>query len=300
MKSGSCPFTFSPTLSHPLEIAWRARPLQWPEIERQPEPAAPCGALYPASRVLSFSPTMRAIRSVVGLPVMGAAVFLGLLSGELPNSSVLPVPEVASTPFLLSVAADGDGGKNYAEVAKVEALTNMISTPIELFVKDVWQQLFHKSGKPVWENMLFKFGSMIRHRAAHKATLVIMWELRHFLYGTAKVNPSAWKKLETKFESYLREWWMTVPEDPWAALHAGAWKSLLKLYNEDLEPLLRGSPKLKDLESILFDSKLATIRRWTDEAHIEVMKGRTSNMVPRLEALSAKMAVKQKAMQGKQ
>ncbi|CBZ50080.1 putative dense-granule antigen DG32 [Neospora caninum Liverpool] len=228
---------------------------------------------------------MRVCGSLASLPVMGAAVFVGLLGGDAPNS-LFSAHEAGNTPFLLPVAGEGQSelGK-YAGIAKNEAVTTFISTPIELFWKDIWEQTFHKSGKPMWDSFFFKLKGLLRYRAAHKATIVVIWELKRFLYGDDKVNTEAWAKLEKKLEGYLREWWVTVPEDPWAELHTGVWKALLKLYNEDLEPLMRGSPKLKELEKILFDSQLTTIRQWTDMDHINVMRGSSSAMLPRLQSL---------------
>ncbi|PHJ25365.1 dense-granule antigen dg32 [Cystoisospora suis] len=228
------------------------------------------------------------VRRAFGAAALAVAV---AMSGEgiIPFSDLALIPGVNS-PFFSVVGAEAGGSEwsKYAAVAKNEMAANFFGIPVELLWKDIWDQLFHKAGAKKWEDLFFWLGGLTRYRDVRKAARVITWELQRYLYGNELVNEQAWKTIGRQYEAFLREWWTSYPENPWKGLPAGVWKSLVKLYTENLEPALRGSPKLKLLEEALFDPELQVIRSWTDGDHVHIMQSGYSEIPGRLEKLERK------------
>ncbi|PFH33771.1 dense-granule antigen DG32 [Besnoitia besnoiti] len=212
---------------------------------------------------------MKLARSVVGLPVAGL---------------VLAVVLFASGPQH-AIAGESDMAK-VMNIAKNEMASTFFAVPVELAWKDIWEEIFHKSGGRMWDRLFFWASGILKYGDARRVTTAIMWELQHFLYGDEPLNTEAWKKLSHNYEKALREWWMAYPENPWNGLSAGVWKALVKVYTEDLEPALRGSPQLKLLEDVIFDPSLKVIRTWTDETHVDIMTGKMSDIPKHLASLA--------------
>lgn len=174
----------------------------------------------------------------------------------------------------------------YRTLMMNEVVANLAGVPVELLVKDVWNQLFHKKGRKYWVDLLFWIKGSLMYKDARKVAIMIVRELQTYLYDEAPVNDAAWKTTRRLLEEHLREWWISCPEDPYRALSAGVWKSLIKVYVDFLEPSLRGSQRLKELDEVLFDPELKVIRSWTDAAHVNIARGKEDEIIPKLDSLA--------------
>lgn len=154
---------------------------------------------------------------------------------------------------------------------KVGLGENLGGVPVELMIKDLYPLIVHKGLGGLLSKLVYKIQSMTTYRRVVAVAHVVMYELERYLFKNGTANRQVMKQLAKKLEGYLREWWDTTPEDPESALEVGIWKALLRLFTEELQETLRGSPKMALMSELLFDEKMVMIKKWSDGPHRRIM-----------------------------
>lgn len=157
----------------------------------------------------------------------------------------------------------GDPPVDYTQVALKKAVEESVAAPLSEFWKDIYDFLVRKKGAQALRRLRYSAAGL-RKNDALELSRFLMNKLKEEVFK-GYVGDEMWDGLTMELYYLLKDWWSSTPENPKDAADLGAWHSLVKLYKEMMAPALRGSPRVEDINKLLLDPELETLRSWIEE-----------------------------------
>lgn len=160
-------------------------------------------------------------------------------------------------------AAAGDPPPSLGQVALKKVVEESVGTPLSEFWKDLYDFLMRKQGGKALRRLRYAAAGL-RKNDPLELSRFLMSKLKEEVFE-GYVGDEMWDALGMELYYILKDWWSHTPENPKDAADLGAWHALVKLYKEMMAPMLRGSVRVEDMNKLLLDPELETLRMWVEE-----------------------------------
>ncbi|CDJ32450.1 dense-granule antigen DG32, putative [Eimeria mitis] len=161
----------------------------------------------------------------------------------------------------LAAVAEGD---KMLDVAAKKAVEESVAAPLSEFWKDLYDLVVRKQGSKAARRLRYMFAGLGGKNEALQLARFLMERLKKDVFQ-GRVNQQTWDALTMELYEALRDWWSLTPENPRDAADLGAWQALVNLHKNVMGPALRGSSRVSNINDLLLDPELQTIRRWVND-----------------------------------